>query len=165
MVLLTTTPAAKVALVEYCRRQKDIDGGCSDEAKERREKLSTTEIGSPLEHHELVEISRFLVHDAASDIAKAWRLDSLLKGAHVYQPPPPSKPEPVRAYAPTASLPQYANHYAEQRVQTLDAAPTCRRRTTTVRTNDQPSSSTRNIRPTLPHGDFIIRSHWILNRR
>lgn len=94
MVLLTITPAAKAALSEYCERQKDVDEGYSDEAKERREKLSTAEIGSPIEHHELVEASRFLVQNSQG-VAQKWRLDTLLKGANIYQPPPPPKPEPV----------------------------------------------------------------------
>ncbi|KAF2213686.1 hypothetical protein CERZMDRAFT_39558 [Cercospora zeae-maydis SCOH1-5] len=100
MVLLTITPAAKAALSEYCTRQKNVDEGYSDEAKERREKLSTVEIGSPIEHHELVEVSRFLVQNVpmAAEAAQEWRLDTLLKGANVYQPPPPPKPEPSDEY-------------------------------------------------------------------
>ena len=98
MVLLTITPAAKAALVEYCRRQKDVDEGYSDEAKERCEKLSTAEIGNPIEHHELVDISKYLLQET-SGAAKEWRLDTLLKGANVYQPPPPPKPE--KASTPT----------------------------------------------------------------
>ncbi|PPJ53833.1 hypothetical protein CBER1_03242 [Cercospora berteroae] len=100
MVLLTITPAAKAALSHYCGRQKDVDGGYSDEAKERREKLSTAEIGSPIEHHELVEVSRFLVQNAqgTAELKQKWHLDTLLKGANMYQPPPPPKPEPSDGY-------------------------------------------------------------------
>ncbi|KAM3414091.1 ATP-dependent RNA helicase chl1 [Cercospora zeina] len=97
MVLLTITPAAKAALSEYFTRLQDVDEGYSDEAKERREKLSTAEIGSPVEHHELVEVSRFLVQNVQG-AAQEWSLDTLLKGANVYQPPPPPKPEPSDGY-------------------------------------------------------------------
>lgn len=103
MVLLTITAAAEAALSDYCERQKDVDEGYSDEAKERREKLSTAEIGSAIEHHELVEVSRFLVQAAQGDteLTQKWRLDTLLKGANVYQAPPPPKPEPVSPRIPS----------------------------------------------------------------
>ncbi|KAI5364321.1 putative ATPase, vacuolar ER assembly factor, Vma12 [Septoria linicola] len=97
MVLLITTPAAKAALEEYCSRQNDVDEGYSDEAKERREKLSTAEVGDPIEHHELVEISRFLVRDDIA-CAKEWRLDALLKGTSIHRPPPPPKKEQTNEY-------------------------------------------------------------------
>jgi hypothetical protein len=98
MVKLTVTAAAKTAIREYCRAAT----GSADivEANDRRkESISKLEIGSPIEHEDLIEISRFLVNQCQrenkDDLAKNWRLETLLKGANVYQPPPPPKPEPV----------------------------------------------------------------------
>lgn len=97
MVLLTITPAAKVAIDEYCKRQKDVDEGYSDEVKERHEKLSSADVGSAIEHTELLEVSKFMVQavNGVDGIAKQWRLETLLKGANIYKPPPPPKREQV----------------------------------------------------------------------
>ncbi|EME80860.1 uncharacterized protein MYCFIDRAFT_101139, partial [Pseudocercospora fijiensis CIRAD86] len=62
--------------------------------------LSKAEIGSPIEHQELIDVSKYLVSHGRCDgrIAKEWRLDTLLRGACVYRPPPPPKPEPTSEY-------------------------------------------------------------------
>lgn len=99
MVLLTVTVAAKAALDEYVK----LHNGSGDNA-EVKAKLSRYEqatVGSPIEHHDLIEISKYLVawssKEAKQDasVVKAWRLDTILRGAEVYRPPPPPKPEPV----------------------------------------------------------------------
>lgn len=95
MVLLTVTPAAKAAIDAYL----EVETGEADNDKtaKQREQLSQAEVGSPIEHHQLVSISRHLVQHSGGS-ARQWRLDTLLKGATVYQAPPPPKPEPVRFF-------------------------------------------------------------------
>lgn len=95
MVLLTVTVAAKDAIDEFRSSKLNNNDGAGPEIQGRE--LSSLEIGSPIEHGCLVEISSHLVRRSRQngDDLKRWRLDSLLKGASVYQPPPPSKPEPV----------------------------------------------------------------------
>lgn len=94
MVQLTVTAAGKAAVEEYCRLKSAAGEG---EENERLETLSKTDLGSPVDPHELVDISKYLVekHRGSSEVAKEWRLETLLKGAVVYQPPPPPKPEKV----------------------------------------------------------------------
>lgn len=95
MVLLTLTATGKAAIIEYCKREK-----LNNNDDERYERLANIEPGNPIDHNELVEISKFLVGSNREDgnevvLAKKWRLDTLLKGALVYRPPPAPKPEPV----------------------------------------------------------------------
>jgi TMEM199 family protein len=101
MVQLTITAAAKAAIEEYCRLKRASEGE-DEEQLAKLQTLSKAELGSPIDHHELVHISKYLVQQhkdgrsATEDrLAKQWRLDTLLKGATIYQPPPPPKPEPV----------------------------------------------------------------------
>ncbi|KAK5124527.1 hypothetical protein LTR85_001744 [Meristemomyces frigidus] len=105
MVQLTITSAAGLAIAEYCRQKKarqDHDG----QAKAfDLEELSKADIGSPIDHHDLLEISKYLVRNSKTSdeavgpaAARAWRLDILLRGATVYQPPPPPKKEPTPEY-------------------------------------------------------------------
>ena len=96
MVLLTLTAAGKAAIDEYCRCYRTDD----DEKENRLERLSGIELGSPIDHNDLIDISRFLVERSSRTqdervTPKEWRLDALLKGATVYRPPPAPKPEPV----------------------------------------------------------------------
>ncbi|KAF2174103.1 hypothetical protein M409DRAFT_16376 [Zasmidium cellare ATCC 36951] len=111
MVQLTVTAAGKAAVEEYCRL-KTADG--EGEGNERLETLSKTDLGSPVDHHELVGISKYLVgkHRDSSEVAKEWRLETLLKGAVVYQPPPPPKPEKSLEYK---ALMQRLREQEEQR--------------------------------------------------
>jgi hypothetical protein len=90
MVLLTVTEAAKRAIDEYCRTSEE-------KADDFKGSLAKLEVDSPIEHQHLIDISRYLVKHRAelSEVAKEWRLETLLRGAAVYQPPPPAKPEPV----------------------------------------------------------------------
>lgn len=94
MVQLTVTAAGKAAIDEYCRLKTANGHGAQEE---RLGNLVKIELGSPVDHHDLVNISRFLVRRLGSGfgVAKEWRLENLLKGAAVYQPPPPPKPEKV----------------------------------------------------------------------
>ncbi|KAK5168774.1 uncharacterized protein LTR77_006083 [Saxophila tyrrhenica] len=100
MVLLTTTEAAKAAIEEYCK----IDGEGQDEkpTDERLDRLSDVELGSPIDHADLIEISKYLLsndkRNGGEEASRKWRLDTLLKGATVYKPPPTSKPEPTSEY-------------------------------------------------------------------
>ena len=99
MVLLTATEAAKAAIEEYCRLIKDAGG---IDGQERLQRLSNVDIGSPVEHADLIEVSRYLVdayrRQARDDQVRQWRLDALLKGATIYRRPPAPKPEPVRTH-------------------------------------------------------------------
>jgi hypothetical protein len=95
MVLLTLTEAAKAAVDEYCRLKI-----LANENDENVERLSSAQLGSTVEHNDLIDTSKFLVersHETGAEgvPARQWRLDSLLKGAIVYQPPSAPKPEPV----------------------------------------------------------------------
>lgn len=90
MVSLTVTPAAKAAIDAFLGLEiHKIDD------EEQGDRLAKIDIGSQVEHQELVTISRHLVQHSGG-IARQWRLEALLKGSTIYQPPPPPKPEPVR---------------------------------------------------------------------
>lgn len=102
MVRLTLTHKAKAAFEEYCRRrclsqdsQRDKDDALTHLAK--------AEVGSPTDHQDLVEVSKYLTRHtrgqtevARSVTSREWRLETLLKGATIYQTPTPPQPEPVR---------------------------------------------------------------------
>lgn len=94
MVLLTVTPAARVAIERY-RALKS-----TEDEDDIRKRTSALEIGSPIEHEDLIQISSYLRrYDRNANLSThEWRLDTILKGASVYQPPPPAKPEPVRVF-------------------------------------------------------------------
>ena len=99
MVLLTLTPAAKAAVEEYCRLKREVTEDEGGEGEAKLEHLSKVELGNPVDHSDLIDISRYLVRKNRKNdedaVAREWRLDALLKGALVYQPPPTPKPEPV----------------------------------------------------------------------
>lgn len=95
MVLLTLTVASKAAVDEFCARKTPVK-----EEKEQIERLSKLELGSAIEHYDLVDVSRYCVQQSRTsengdDDARSWRLEALLKDAVVYRPPPDPKPEPV----------------------------------------------------------------------
>jgi hypothetical protein len=95
MVSLIVTQAAKAAVDEYLR----LHDGCENSETQQHilERLEKAELDGPIEHSDLIDVSKQLVTDnQGNDIpTKQWRLDTLLKGTTVYQPPPPPKPEPV----------------------------------------------------------------------
>jgi len=103
MVLLTVTAAAKAALDEYVRVH---DGsGEETEVKAKLARYEQASVGSPIEHHDLIEVSKYLVARSSktaeldASVLRASRLDTILRGAEVYRPPPPPKPEPVSTYS------------------------------------------------------------------
>lgn len=99
MVLLTLTQTAKVAIDEYQRL--NADGDDTDEKLQLRlERLAEVKLGGPIEHADLIDVSKDLKKQhrskhGSSAFPKERRLDTLLKGAAVFQPSPPPKPEPV----------------------------------------------------------------------
>lgn len=98
MVLLTVTPAIRAAVTRYSKLQQ-LQGSTANETGSDLGDWLEAEIGSPIEHSKLIEISALLVReDRQSDencLGKEWRLDTLLKGANIYRAPPSPKPEPV----------------------------------------------------------------------
>ncbi|KAK3695938.1 hypothetical protein LTR37_018233 [Vermiconidia calcicola] len=102
MVLLTVTDAANAAVAEYCRLNKNSAEDRSEDAERKLEGLSKIETGNAIDHNDLIEVSAFLVKQGrrtdSNAVVKEWRLDTLLKGANVYQAPPPPKPEPTSEY-------------------------------------------------------------------
>ena len=95
MVLLRTTATLKAAVDEYLRLHADCEN--SEPLQHQLERLEKAELDGPIEHSDVIDISKRLVKECrGSDTsARTWRLDTLLKGTTVYQPPPPPKPEPV----------------------------------------------------------------------
>jgi hypothetical protein len=89
MVLLTLTPAAKSAVELYNQlsdqKHHDPSSGPS---------LSEPIVGAPVSHAQLIQVARFLRENQLSN-KNDFRLDTLLKGANIYVPPPKPKPQPV----------------------------------------------------------------------
>ncbi|KAK0815837.1 ATP-dependent DNA helicase chl1 [Friedmanniomyces endolithicus] len=98
MVKLIVKSAANDAIDEYCAQKRSQEPTVDDAEEARLQRLSGLEIGKPIEHHDLIDISRFLTQRGNGPGARRYRLDVLLKGALVYQPPPPPKPEPTPQY-------------------------------------------------------------------
>lgn len=97
MVLLAATQAAKAAVEELKSLSaiQQSSKGCS--LNEILGRLAALQIGEPVDHEDLIQISAHLVktiRENGHDSHK-WRLEFLLRGASVYQPPPPAKSEPV----------------------------------------------------------------------
>ncbi|KAK5108499.1 hypothetical protein LTR62_008239 [Meristemomyces frigidus] len=97
MVQVTVTEAARIAIQEYCIRQRAWSEIKPEAAKSRLDGLSDIAVGGPINHAELVEISKALVNSTARDPAatgddsRQWRLDKLLRGASIHRrPAPPS---------------------------------------------------------------------------
>ena len=95
MVLLQTTSTLKAAVDEYLRLHVNCEN--SEPLQHQLERLEKADLDGPIEHSDVINISKRLVNECQSSNAstKNWRLDTLLKGTTVYQPPPPPKPEPV----------------------------------------------------------------------
>jgi hypothetical protein len=103
MVLLTTTQAAKDAIDDYLALHADDQQ--DDSLQQRLERLEKVSLDGPVEHADLVAISKPAREEKnASKPSRQCRLDTLLKGATVYQPPPPPKPEPVSNHSHTCKL-------------------------------------------------------------
>jgi hypothetical protein len=150
MVLLTTTQAAKAAIDDYLALHADDQE--DDSLRQRLERLEKISLDGPVEHADLIAISRSAREDKnAGKTSRQCRLETLLKGATVYQPPPPPKPEPVSDKLPMRIMRSILITYTSVcRLQSLDATPPQTRRTARIRAHDQPSPRKGNIRPTLP---------------
>lgn len=108
MVLLKTTTTLKAAVDEYIRLHAGSEK--SEPLQQQLERLEKAELDGPIEHSDVIDISKRLVkeHHDSDTSAKNWRLDTLLKGTTVYQPPPPPKPEPVcRSYVYSQKIMTY----------------------------------------------------------
>lgn len=118
MVLLTVTVATRKGIEEYCKSKSSLATERDKESKERLEKLSRLSEGDPIEHDDVIEVSRFLLKNNKKEheetLVKEWRLETFLKGAVVYRPPPPEKPEPVCTTSILADLD--ANDFSDFRV-------------------------------------------------
>lgn len=89
MVLLTLTPAAKSAVDLYNElSNQEQDDSSSDSS------LSEPTVGAPVSHAQLIKVARFL-RESHLPNKNDFRLDTLLKGANIYVPPPKPKPQPV----------------------------------------------------------------------
>ena len=95
MVLLQTTPTLKAAVDEYLRLHANCEN--SEPLQHQLERLEKADLDGPIEHSDVINISKRLVKECQNSDAstKNWRLDTLLQGTTVYQPPPPPKPEPA----------------------------------------------------------------------
>lgn len=99
MVLLTVTASAKAAIAEHSRLQAEPNNEV--EADSQVEPLHNAAVGSPIDHSVLIKLSTVLLNECRRNpeaAGRAWTLDTLLKGADVYQPPPPPKSEPTAEY-------------------------------------------------------------------
>lgn len=105
MVLLTVTPAIKVAISALIESGKGAENGSGEDFTTKLEGWKAAETGSPIDHSDLIQVSQQLVATARmngrAELAREWRLDTLLKGAMVYQKPLPPKSEPVRPPRPS----------------------------------------------------------------
>jgi len=110
MVLLKTTQTLKAAVDEYLRLHVDCEN--SEAQQHKLERLEKVDLDGPIEHSDVVDISKRLLkeyHDSDAS-AKNRRLDALLKGTTVYQPPPPPKPEPVGRSSCMQDIMTYTNN-------------------------------------------------------
>lgn len=93
MVLLTMTPTIVEGL--ELRGTTIIPGieEDKDSSKGNDPSLDDPAVGNPISHGQIVELWRELkLH---SDDGVKFTLENLLKGARIYVPPPPPKPEKV----------------------------------------------------------------------
>jgi hypothetical protein len=102
MVLLCMT-AAIVAALEQHQKGQTARQDASEKAPSGEPSLENPQVGSPISHFQLVEISKALRREAQGGqrhdrISDDFRLSTLLRGAAFYNPPPPAKPEPSTEY-------------------------------------------------------------------
>ncbi|KAI4758120.1 hypothetical protein E4T44_10900, partial [Aureobasidium sp. EXF-8845] len=111
MVLLTLTPAAKSAVELYNRLSDHKHHGSSSDPS-----LSEPTVGAPVTHAQLIQVARFL-RESQLPNNNDFRLDTLLKGANIYVPPPKPKPQPTAEYtALMARLRREEENIAYQRL-------------------------------------------------
>lgn len=96
MVLLTITSAAKSAIELYNKLNQKSTCQSLNEAP-----LADSQVGDPVSHAQLIEIARSLKEQyGKNDSIKRSKdaqfdLETLLKGARIYTPPPKPKQAPV----------------------------------------------------------------------
>ncbi|KAI4732688.1 hypothetical protein E4T50_16747 [Aureobasidium sp. EXF-12298] len=111
MVLLTLTPAATSAVELYNQLSDQKDDVSSSDPS-----LSEPTIGAPVSHAQLIQVARFL-RESQLPNKNDFRLDTLLKGANIYVPPPKPKPQPTAEYtALMARLRREEENIAYQRL-------------------------------------------------
>ncbi|RDI77402.1 hypothetical protein Vi05172_g12630 [Venturia inaequalis] len=98
MVLLTMT-AAVVAVVELYLENNPV------ESNQKEPSLDAPEIGNPISHGQLIDISKYLKSNPEKVEGREiegrqlpTHLGELLKGCSIYRPPPKPKPEPSSEY-------------------------------------------------------------------
>ncbi|KAK4556200.1 hypothetical protein LTR86_006897 [Recurvomyces mirabilis] len=104
MVRITVTNAAKAAIIKYC--ELDQAGNASDDDQARLDALAALDVGSPIDHAELMRIakslraSRVQSTGKSDDTSTVWRLDSLLRGSSITQQstPPVARPQQTAEY-------------------------------------------------------------------
>ncbi|KAI4715805.1 hypothetical protein E4T48_08003 [Aureobasidium sp. EXF-10727] len=111
MVLLTLTPVAKSAVELYNKlSNQEQDDPSSDPY------LSEPIVGAPVSHAQLIQVARFL-RESHLPNKNDFCLDTLLKGANIYVPPPKPKPQPTAEYtALMARLRREEENIAYQRL-------------------------------------------------
>lgn len=108
MVLLTMTSAIVAAVKEYEASRQH-----SDEAPSTEPDLSTPEVGKPISHGQIIDISKHLKSIAARtpDAQHTpYHLNDLLQGSQIYVAPPRPKAEPVCCSNLTNLKRYYINH-------------------------------------------------------
>jgi hypothetical protein len=112
MVLLTMTPALVQAIEKLQGNSGALsaEGGpaASDAVEEGRTTepvLLAPEIGKPISHGQIIDISKQMKAQALS----SYHLDTLLRGSRIYVPPPPPKKEPVSSAALLPSMSRNVN--------------------------------------------------------
>lgn len=88
MVLLTITPSIAEALK---KRTEATGDSAKEELQDGEPNLENPSVGDPISHDQIIDIWK----DLRSRGHRNCRLETLLRGAKVYVPPPPPKAEPV----------------------------------------------------------------------
>lgn len=103
MVLLTCREEAKRAIERFITLTEEAGSSSYEEV---RDALAKVEVGGPVQHTHLIIVSKYLssqrdrLQHAGSpkDSISLGRLECMLRGASVYQPPPPVKTEPTTEF-------------------------------------------------------------------
>lgn len=95
MVLLTMTPALVAAVKDYNITPLNEDKEA--ELRPNEPSLANPTIGNPISHGQILDIAKALKASPASQDVPSnhYNLDDLLRGSHIFIPPPPPRPEPV----------------------------------------------------------------------
>lgn len=116
MVLLTVTPAAKIAIDLYNDLNQTEEGTAkSQQSAQNDPSLVDVAVGDPVSHGQLIEVATFLRgqrKDVSShELPSTFCLDHLLKGSRIYTPPPKPKQEPVRTFNDLICLLDPTDHH------------------------------------------------------